>query len=73
MWNPIHYQLFIVATIEYSCPSVCVCLSVCLYSCVHDNSKNNGAIYLKLEHAVVCGHSSEFDIWHCPIKIKVTA
>ena len=36
------------ATIEYSCPSVClslcVCVSVCVCVCVcvHDNSKNNG-------------------------------
>ena len=43
---------------EYSCPSVC--LSVCvavfvslLSVCVHDNSKNNGSIRLKLEHIVV--------------------
>ena len=28
---------------------VCVCLSVC----VHDNSKNNGSIHLKLKHIVV--------------------
>ena len=66
------------ATIEYSCPSVCVCLSVCLSVCVcvcvHDNSKNNGSIDLKLEHIVVYENSSdEFDIGHCPIKFKVTA
>ena len=70
--------LFIVA--EYSCPSVCrcVCLSVCLCVCVsvfvHDNSKNNGSMHLKLEHIVVYENSSdEFDIGHCPIKVKVTA
>ena len=39
------------ATIEYSCQSVC--LSVCLFACVHNNSKNNGPIHLKLEHIVV--------------------
>ena len=51
---------------------VCVCLSVCV--CVHDNSKNNGSIDLKLEHIVVYENSSdEFDIGHCPIKVKVTA
>ena len=52
------------------CVSVClsVCLSVCV--CVHDNSKNNGSIDLKLEHIVVY---DEFDIGHCPIKVKVTA
>ena len=70
------------ATIEYSCPSVCVlvsvcpsrCLSVCVCVCVHDNSKNNGSIDLKLEHIVVYENSSdEFDIGHCPIKVKVTA
>ena len=60
------------ATIEYSSPSVC--LSVCMSVCVHDNSKNNGSIDLKLEHIVVYENSSdEFDIGHCPIKVKVTA
>ena len=53
-----------------SCPSVCV--SVCV--CVHDNSKNNGSIHLKLEQIVVYENSSdEFDIGHCAIKVKVTA
>ena len=52
------------------CPSVCVCVCVC----VHGNSKNNGSILLKLEHIVVYENSSdEFDIGHCPIKVKVTA
>ena len=67
-------------TIEYSCPSVsvCVCLSVlvsvCLSVCVHKNSKNNGSIHLEFEHIVVYRNSSdEFDIGHCPIKVKVTA
>ena len=43
------------ATIEYSSLSgcLCVCLSVCLSACVHDNSKNNGSIHLKLLHIVV--------------------
>ena len=45
------------ATIEYSYPSVCVCVCVsvcvCLSVCVHDYSKNNGSIQLKLEHIVV--------------------
>ena len=51
-------------TIEYSW------LSVCLSVCVHDNSKNNGSIDLKLEHIVVYENSSdEFDIGHCPIKV----
>ena len=62
------------ATIEYSCLSVglSVSLSVCLSVCVHDNSKNNGSIDLKLEHTVVYENSSdEFDIGHCPIKVKV--
>ena len=64
------------ATIVYSCLSVClfVCLCVCLSVCVHDNSKNNGSIDLKLEHIVVYENSSdEFDIGHCPIKVKVMA
>ena len=60
------------ATIEYS--SLSVCVSVCLSVCVHDNSKNNGSIDLKLEHIVVYENSSdEFDIGHCPIKVTVTA
>ena len=64
------------ATIEYSCPSVClcVCVCVCLSVCVHDNSKNNGSIHSKLEHIVGYENSSdEFDIGHCPFKVKVTA
>ena len=58
-------------TIGYSCPSVCV--SVCVCACVHDNSKNNVSIHLKLEHIVVYENSSdEFNIGHGPIKVKVT-
>ena len=49
---------------------LCVSVSVC----VHDNSTNNGSSHLKLEHIVVYENSSdEFDIGHCPIKVKVTA
>ena len=60
------------ATIEYSSPSVCLC--VCLSVCVHDNSKNNGSIHLKLEQNLVYENSSDkFDIGHCSIKVKVTA
>ena len=56
------------------CLSVCVCVCVCVSVCVHDNSKNNNSIDLKLEHIVVYENSSdEFDIGHCPIKVKVTA
>ena len=52
--------------------SVCVC--VCVSVCVHDNSKNNGSIHLKLEHIVVYENSlDEFNIGHCPNKVKVTA
>ena len=49
------------------CLSVClsVCLGVCVCVCVHDNSKNNGSIDLKLKHTVVYENSSdEFDIGH---------
>ena len=56
--------------------SVCVSvfLSVCVCVCVHDNSKNNGSIHLKLEYFVVYEKSSdEFGIGHCPIKVKVMA
>ena len=56
------------ATIEYS--SLSVCLSVCLSM----YTITNGSIDLKLEHTVVYENSSdEFDIGHCPIKVKVTA
>ena len=63
--------------------SVCVCL--CLFVCLRVlvsvclsvytiTQKNNGLIHLKLEHIVVYDNSSdEFDIGHCPIKVKVTA
>ena len=56
--------------------SVCLCvyLCVCRSVCVQDNSKNNVSIHSKLEHIVVLENSSdEFDIGHCPIKVKVTA
>ena len=60
------------ATIEYSSPSVCLC--ICLSVSVHDNSKNNGSIHLKLEQNLVYENSSDkFDIGHCSIKVKVTA
>ena len=50
-----------------------VCLSVCLSVCKHDNSKNKWSRILKFEYIV--GYekcSDEFDIGHCPIKVKVT-
>ena len=69
----LHYSCgLLTATIEYSSLSVCLC--VCLSVCVHDNSKNNGSIDLKLEHTVVYENSSdEFDIGHCTIKVEVMA
>ena len=49
-------------------------MSVCVSVCVQDNLKNNGSIHMKLEYIVVYENSSdEFDIGHCPIKVKVTA
>ena len=49
-------------------------LCVCVSAWVHDNSKNNGSIHLKLEHIVVYGNNlAEFDISHCPVKVKVAA
>ena len=56
--------------------SVCVCVRVCLCVCVfvQDNSEINGSIHLKLEHTVVYGNClHNFDIGHCPIKLKVMA
>ena len=56
------------------CVSVCVCVCVCLSVCVHDNSKNNGLIDVKLEHIVVYENSSDkIDIGQCTIKVKVMA
>ena len=50
---------------------LCVCLSVCVS--VYTITKKNGSIDLKLEHIVVYENSSdEFNIGHCPIKVKVT-
>ena len=55
------------------CVCLCVCVCVCVSVCVHDNSKINASIHLKLEHIVVYENSLEdFDIGHCPIKVKVT-
>ena len=49
-------------------------LSVCLFVCVHYNSKNNCLINLKLEHIVVYENSSkEFYNGLCLNKVKVTA
>ena len=53
-------------TKEYSC--LCVCLFLYMIS-----QKNYGSIHFELEHIVVYENSSdEFDIGHCPIKVKVT-
>ena len=47
-------------------------MCVCVF--VQDNSKNTGSVHLKLEHTVVYGNSLDnFDIGHCPIKLKVMA
>ena len=55
-------------------PRLSIFLFVCVSVCVHDNSKNDGSIDLKLEHIVVYENSSDkFDIGHCLIKVKVTA
>ena len=45
-----------------------------MFVIVHDNSKNNSSIDLKLEHIIVYENSSdEFDIMHCLMKVEVTA
>ena len=45
---------------------------VCLSVCKHDNSKNKWSRILKFEYIVGYEKSSdEFDIGHCPIKVKV--
>ena len=57
----------------YVCECVCVCVYLCLCLCLCTRLlKNNGSIRLKLEHTVVYEYSSdEFNIGHCPIKVKV--
>ena len=52
--------------------STCLrCLSVCLSVCKHDNSKNKWSRILKFEYIVGYEKSlDEFDIGHCPIKVK---
>ena len=63
-----------IATIEYSCSSVCVSVCVCVCLSVYTITKKKGSIHLKLEHIVVYENSSdEFDIWHCPIKVTLKA
>ena len=53
------------------CVSWCLCVCVSVYTIT---KKNDGSIHLKLEHTVVYENSSdEFDIGHCPIKVKVMA
>ena len=47
------YQPQLYSTHRCLCVCLSVLVSVCLSVCVHDNSKNNGSIHLKLEHIVV--------------------
>ena len=62
--------LIIVAFLENSLKSVCVCVFMCLCVFLHDNSKRNRS---RLEYIVVYENSSdEFDIELCRIKVKVT-
>ena len=54
--------------------SICLCVFVRVSVCLHNNSKNNLSVHLKLEYIVVYENSSdEFDIGLWPIKVKVTA
>ena len=51
------------------CLSVLVCLCLGVYTITQ---KIYGSVHLKLEHIVVYENSSdEFEIGHCPIKVKV--
>ena len=57
----------------FVCVSACLRVCVAVFLSVYMITKNNGSIHLKLEHIVVYENSSdEFDIGHCPIKVKVT-
>ena len=54
------FALVSVCVCVHACVRVCVCVCVCARArrvcvcvCVHDNSKDNGSIHLKLEHIVV--------------------
>ena len=78
---PIMCTIIVARPQLYSCSSVClsVWLSVCVFvsltvSTITQNLKNYCSIHLKLENIVVYEKSSEeFDIGHCPIKVKGTA
>ena len=49
-----------------------LCVSVCVY--VYGITKKNVSTNLKHEHCPVYGNSlNEFDIGHCPFKVKATA
>ena len=75
------------ATIEYSCPSVClsvcvcflsvcVCVRVCVCVCVYTITQKIMVQLtgnFNLTHVVYKNSSNEFDVGHCPIKVKVTA
>ena len=67
--------IFIVAVYQLQLWSTHVPLWFCLCVRVHDNSKKDGSIHLKLEHIVIVvfENSYEFDIGHCSIKVKVSA
>ena len=72
------HRCFIIVEVDKPQLLMSVCVSACvsfrLSVCVNDKSKNNGSIHLKLEHVVVFENSSdEFDIGHCPVKVKVMA
>ena len=46
---------------------LCVCLCVCVCVCVYMITQK----IMKLEHIVIYENSSdEFDIGHCPVKVK---
>ena len=58
------------------CVSVCVCVPVCVCVCVsvYTITQKKWLNPFELEQIVVYKNSSEeFDIGHCPFKVKVTA
>ena len=52
---------------------MCVCIRVCVYVFLHDDSKSNRSRNMKFEYVVVYENIlDKFDNGNCRIKVKVT-